>query len=164
MFFSFPYFFLSTVKALFRPGPSLHWLDWCETEWREQGEEVDPDLLSPSLFFTFIFSIFSPVFPFTPSRLQQWLKLLDVLVCPHPPHPTTTVCEEDRGWLCEAERVCWGIKDPLSPKPSSVHPTESPDGVIQPSWSLESTYSFAHAHTHTLRYTQRESHWHPFAS
>lgn len=31
--------------------------------------------------------------------------------------------------------VCWGVKDPLSPEPSPAHPVESPDGVIQSSWS-----------------------------
>lgn len=53
------------------------------------------------------------------------------------------------------ESVCWGVKDPLSPKPSPVHPTESPDGVIQPSWSLANSYS--QTDTQTQRGTQRES-------
>ncbi len=62
------------------------------------------------------------------------------------------------------ESVCWGVKDPLSPKPSPVHPTESPDGVIQPSWSLANSYSHSYTDTHTQRGTQRESHRHPLPS
>lgn len=53
------------------------------------------------------------------------------------------------------ESVCWGVKGPLSPKPSPVHPAESPDGVIQPSWSLANSYS--HTDTHTQMHSKRKS-------
>lgn len=109
--------------------------------------------------FTSIYSVCSPTFPFYPSSLQQWLKSwMYWHVSSH--HPTT--CEEDRGEF-RWESVCWGVKDPLSPKPSPVHPTESPDGVIQPSWSPANSYSHKHTQLHTQG-TRWESHRHPFSS
>lgn len=95
--------------------------------------------------FTSIYSVCSPTFPFYPSSFQQWLKSwMYWHVSSH--HPTT--CEQDRGEF-RWESVCWGVKDPLSPKPSPVHPTESPDGVIQPSWSPANSYSHKHTQLHT---------------
>lgn len=85
-------------------------------------------------FFTFIYSVSSPASPlcslfFSPAVAE----ILDVLAC--------LLSSPHRQWggsrrVYRPRRVCWGVKDPLSPKPSPVHPTESPDGVIQSSWSL----------------------------
>lgn len=103
--------------------------------------------MRPHTLFTSISSVCSSTFSFHLSSLQQWLKSwMYWHVSSH--HPTT--CEEDRGEF-RWESVCWGVKDPLSPKPSPVHPTESPDGVIQPSWSLANSYSHKHMQLHTLK-------------
>lgn len=101
-----------------------------------------PDIFHFHLLW--LFSYFSHRSPFFSPAV---VEILDVLACLlSSPHHLWGGSRR----VYRPESVCRGVKDPLSPKPSPVRPTESPDGVIQPSWSPANSYSHSHTQIHTL--------------